>query len=53
MWVIDEEVLLNQTWNELFSLIGSSEGKVIGELKLFDLVYLTEINNKFVATECI
>ncbi|MBY0014087.1 hypothetical protein [Paenibacillus typhae] len=48
MWIINEDILLIKTWNELFKLIETTEGKVIGDLKLFDLVYFTDLDNGFV-----
>ncbi|OMF17457.1 hypothetical protein BK131_05700 [Paenibacillus amylolyticus] len=48
MWIFNEDFLQNKTWNELFNLIESTEGKVIGDLKLFELVYFTDLDNGFV-----
>ncbi|WP_256762444.1 hypothetical protein [Cohnella sp. WQ 127256] len=48
MWIIDEELLQRSTWKELFQKIDSLEGKTIGELNLFDLVFFNSMDNSFV-----
>lgn len=48
MWIIKEEFLSQNTWNELFQKINSMEGKTIGELNLFDLIFFNSVDNSFV-----
>jgi len=48
MWIINEEFLHQKTWKQLFQNITSLKGKVIGELKLFDLVFFNSEEDSFV-----
>jgi len=48
MWIIKEEFLKQNTWNELFQEITLMTGKTIGELNLFDLVFFNSEDNSFV-----